>query len=483
MSGPGRFGLRERLAARSRASATPAPSTELSSSPLPSQERSLESSSPAAGYVVRDTRVPRADGIPTGAPAATPPPKPIPGRGRPCPAAAALPGPASLADDLAAVAPVPRAGLCRQTPAVLLDLETTGLSRDAGCVPFLVGLAWHDSSDAIVVRQWTLQSLSAEAAMLADVARCLEAHTRAGAAIVTFNGASFDLPLLRLRWVRTRVVRPGAASAVDRVPHFDLLHPARRMWKGRGPDCRLVTLERLLLSVERQGDVPGAEIPMWYERWLRAPHDPAATAALRRIERHNRLDLLSLLGLAGQLGARLRAPGDAEDAVRAAEHHLRRERLDQALAVVGPSLTRLGLASPEASASPDSDSRGGPSPLARGVARRIVLVAAEVHRRLGEHERAAALWAWVCDQHVGEPEAHDRLAKFLEHRQRDPAAALAVAAASADPCARRLARLRRKLGAGVSPPLASALRGVRGVAAAGANRGGAAGRTNLDSLV
>ncbi|MBL4687718.1 MAG: ribonuclease H-like domain-containing protein [Nannocystaceae bacterium] len=264
------------------------------------------------------------------------------------------------------------------------------------------------------------------------------------AALVTFNGASFDLPLLRSRFVRHRIVAPGQPTVVDGRPHYDLLVAARRMWKGRGPDCKLSTLERLQLSVERQGDVHGSEIAEAYWGWLRDPDDPAAQALLDRIEAHNRVDLVSLAGLAAELGERLQRPRGLADMVRAADHHARQSRPARALAVLQPGLAQLR----ESSVVPSHASPQG------GLLRDVALLAAELLRKKKAHGDAAALWAHVCRATPGHPDAHDRLAKHFEHRLRDPAAALSVAEHSTLPCPRRIARLSDKIAASGAAPVA-----------------------------
>lgn len=354
-----------------------------------------------------------------------------------------LPTAPALAGALAALARLPAAGLDPDGPAVMLDLETTGLLGQAGAMACVVGAAFYVAPDRLRVEQWSLHRVSAEAAMLADLDAALRPRVGPRTAFVTFNGASFDLPLLRRRMVRYGIHRPTDDPL--RAPHVDLLPPARRLWRDRGPDCRLGTLERRQLRLAREGDVSGAEVVELLWRWLQAP-DPAAADDLARVQRHNRIDVLSLTALAEAMHRRLRAPSDAIERLRAARHHDRLARPPEALAVLEPLLAALERAT----------GRAAPSVVEAG------LLAAEIERRRGRPEAAARWWAQVCRVAPGDPLAHDALAKHLEHHARWYEAALAVAAASATPCERRLARLRKKAGSAAIPGLAQVLGSLPG---------------------
>ena len=180
---------------------------------------------------------------------------------------------------------VVESGLSR---TVFIDLETTGLSGGAGTVAFLVGCGFFDLG-AFQVRQFLLTSYNAERALLAAVADFFGDADL----VVTYNGKTFDLPVMETRWLFHRMDVP-----LEGVPHFDALHAARRLWKSRAEmdaaqdpgGCRLSTLERMLFDVRRVGDVPGFEIPSRYFRFLRSG-DPRP---LEPVLEHNRLDLVSL---------------------------------------------------------------------------------------------------------------------------------------------------------------------------------------------
>src|SRR5438045_2648872 len=177
----------------------------------------------------------------------------------------------------------PRDGVGERT--LFVDLETTGLSGGAGTVAFLVGVGWFDMG-AFQVRQFLLTSYANERALLSAVAECLDATSL----LVSYNGKTFDVPVMETRWMFHRMPMP-----LESVRHFDMLHPARRLWRTRanGLDdgesgCRLSTLERVLCEVNRVGDVPGMEIPARYFRFLRS----GDARPLQPVLEHNRIDLV-----------------------------------------------------------------------------------------------------------------------------------------------------------------------------------------------
>lgn len=167
--------------------------------------------------------------------------------------------------------------------ALFLDVETTGLAGGTGTYVFLVGLAYLRGGQAYV-EQFFLDDLPEERAFLVSLSERLGDFRR----LVTFNGKSFDLPLLQTRFVLAR-----ERFRWDDVPHLDLLFTARRLWRHRLESCRLERLEEAIVGFHRRGDIPGWLIPSIFFSYLRV-RDPAN---LVPVFRHNLNDLLSLVAL------------------------------------------------------------------------------------------------------------------------------------------------------------------------------------------
>jgi hypothetical protein len=176
---------------------------------------------------------------------------------------------------------------------LFLDTETTGL-MGAGTIAFMVGVAYFDVDSsghkAFIVRQYFLRDHADESAMLQMLSELLA--SRAG--LVTFNGRSFDLPLLDNRYLMNRL--DGLSGDLLERPHFDLLPPSRRLWRRRLGSCSLSSLEQNLLGLQRgHEDVPGWAIPGLYMDYLRS----GDARQLLRVFYHNRIDMLSMVTLAG----------------------------------------------------------------------------------------------------------------------------------------------------------------------------------------
>jgi uncharacterized protein YprB with RNaseH-like and TPR domain len=176
-----------------------------------------------------------------------------------------------------------------------LDTETTGLSGGTGTMAFVVGLGWF-VEDGFLVRQYFLRDPGDEPAMIEALAELLPTFE----ALVSFNGRTFDVPILENRFILARTPPP----TVD-LPHLDLLHPARRLWHYHLSSCALGSLERAVLGVLReQDDVPGGVIPTLYRDYLRT----GDARDMQRVLYHNGIDILSLVTLAARLCRAFAAP-------------------------------------------------------------------------------------------------------------------------------------------------------------------------------
>jgi uncharacterized protein YprB with RNaseH-like and TPR domain len=265
---------------------------------------------------------------------------------------------------------------------LFFDTETTGLSGGAGTLVFLVGTAWVSGTD-LEVEQYFLADFPGEPEFLEAVRERFSGRT----ACVSFNGKSFDGPLLRGRFSLARI--PFAMGR-----DIDLLHPARRLWRGITGDCSLKSLEEKVLGIQRGMDIPGSEIPEVYFQFLRT----GRPGVLPVVFDHNLTDVTSLarmwdaLGglLAGDTGA---APVDG----RALGRELLRRGDLRGAAV---------LAEAFAGGDPEAGLHLGLH-----------------HKRRGTWDEAVAVWERLAAE-ARSIAAAVELAKYLEHRRRDPAAAL-----------------------------------------------------------
>ncbi len=172
--------------------------------------------------------------------------------------------------------------------AVMLDLETCGLG---GAALFLVGLLRQIDGQLTVELLFARNYAEERAVMLSLWERLADAD-----AVATYNGKSFDWPMVMDRSRRHLLHK----SQTLREPHHvDVLHAARRRWRGRLPDCKLQTIERLVCRRARSGDIPGNQIPAAYDAYVRTGRPQEVEAILH----HNALDLITLLDIAMRVAA------------------------------------------------------------------------------------------------------------------------------------------------------------------------------------
>ncbi len=335
-------------------------------------------------------------------------------------------------------------------PLVCLDTETTGLGSGAGTLAFLVGLGWWEG-DRFRRLQLVCPDYGDEPALLA----ALEAAIPRNAWLVTYNGRSFDWPLLTTRYRMARREAPVHAGHLDLLPHV------RRLFRHRLGDARLQTVEREMLGVHRLEDVASWEIPNHFLAFVRGgPAEPLA-----RVLAHNAEDVVSLGRLLAHLDARYADPAErphapAGDLVALARAYTRGRRHAEALACLEEADAawrppRLGsdawpFGAPNPAPPPATVSRG-----------RIRAERARTLRRLGHTAEALAAWeALAVDGGAMAARAWIEVAKVREHGLRDPSGAL-VAAESAARAAERW-MLGRRGDPAFDVALAARLRRLRG---------------------
>ena len=339
---------------------------------------------------------------------------------------AAAPGP------LVPLVPVLTAPLPADVTAdriLLLDTETTGLAGGTGTLAFLVGTAWWEG-DGLRVRQYLLATPSDENALLGSLAE----HAARFAVVVTYNGQTFDLPLLRTRGILCR-----RRDLLAHLAGLDLLPAARRLWGRRLPDCRQATVETAVGCDHRGArDIPGHLIPAAWWGFVRR----GETDALREVCDHNVWDLQGMAAILDAATARSRLLGappassspescgslpwqDAWSLARLCER-----RPD------APSQGRAAAAAWIVAALPGAAAADAPP--------RFYADAVRILKRVRDWERVAALLAECARRHGSQPWTHLEAAILYEHRLGDPRRALAHAQALGD--AHRAARLRARIG-------------------------------------
>jgi uncharacterized protein len=296
------------------------------------------------------------------------------------------------------------------TRLLFLDTETTGLAGGTGTLPFLLGLATIHG-DVLSIRQYLLTGFAGEALALQEALARLEGIDY----LVTFNGKTFDLPLLAARHRLARLHNP-----LLRLGHVDLLHPTRCAFARNWPDCRLQTVEQRLLEFFRREDLPGALIPQaWFDLVRHA-----RTEQIPGIMQHNLWDLISLVALLPQISVIHSEPGhQSADPLAIARRHLRNGDAESAYSHLAHSRNRSCEAGQ--------------------------LELAALQRKKGHWEDAAAIWRELAAD--GSLRACEHLAKYYEHRLADMDAALSCTQdllerdVSNPAYQRRHARLKEKL--------------------------------------
>jgi len=276
---------------------------------------------------------------------------------------------------------------------IYLDTETTGLAGGTGTCAFLIGIGTLEGTQ-FVVRQFFLRDYPEEKAVLHALAEILNSFE----GLVTYNGKTFDVPLLETRYALARLKSP-----FGRLLHLDALHPARRLWRLRLESCKLTDLESAVLGIEREGDVAGSEIPGIYFDYLRS----GDARGLQPVFYHNALDIMTLAAITVELA---RAMGDSTT-------------IDSPVDLF--SLSRMfefaGSREQSVETCQQALTRGLPEEIEARALHQLALQ----YKRQSQHELAVETWRELSRRPSPLAlEAFEELAIHYEHRERNPQTAM-----------------------------------------------------------
>jgi len=315
-----------------------------------------------------------------------------------------------------------------------LDTETTGLAGGAGTYAFLIGVG-RITAEGFRVRQFFMREFGEEASLL----HSLRDHLEQFDVLITYNGKTYDQPLLETRYRMQRSKPP-----FSRLSHLDLLHGARRLWKLRFESCRLVELENQILGVEREGDLPGELIPYVYFEYLRTRE----AFKLLPIFHHNAIDILTLACLTGIVPWAFHSPEKAQ--------------LSHGAELVG--LARWLRQAEQHDTALDLFRRAIDRGLRDDLLFRTLWDIAALEKKRGRADAALQAFTEIAgSRNPFRAAALEELAKHYEHRERNYAMALemtrnAIEIQNCDAFRHRAARLERRLERGARVAAAGALR-------------------------
>ena len=252
--------------------------------------------------------------------------------------------------------------------AAFIDVETTSLVGGTGTYVFMVGVGFYDE-DRFRLRQFFMRDYGEERALLHHLADTLTGFDT----VVSFNGKTFDVPLLETRFTLWQMSWPLTDAL-----HLDLLHPSRRLWRMRLGSCALSSLETHTLGVQRdQADVPGWLIPERYFDYLQT----GDARYVQSVFYHNAQDILSLVTLASHLCAMIGEPwGRAIDGVD--------------LFSLGRLYEEMGLVEESERAYRGALSGELPPEVRAAALRNLSFLL----KRAGRREEAAEIWRTVVDE-------------------------------------------------------------------------------------
>lgn len=272
--------------------------------------------------------------------------------------------------------------------SLFFDTETTGLAGGSGTYIFLAGFGYFENQK-FIIKQFFLRDFPDELATLHAIHELMKQFD----GIVSFNGKSFDLPLLQTRFTYHRIKN----EFID-LPHLDLLHAARRVWKHRLKDCSLGNLEHEIINVHRDNDIPSYLIPHLYFEYLRAK----IPQPMKQVFYHNEIDILSLVSLTIMLNQIHEQPIEKLDNhidLKTLAKHYENTKQWQRNIPIYQSLI-------ESENNHDTKSE-------------LYFRLGYCYKSLGQLENAVAEWEQALTVGKFRIETYEELAKYYEHRVRD----------------------------------------------------------------
>lgn len=270
---------------------------------------------------------------------------------------------------------------------LFLDIEASGLSGGSGMYAFLIGIGYFTET-GFRVEQFFLNNLNEERAILDELNRLVQNHQL----VISYNGKSFDVPLLESRNIFHRLQTP-----LTRKLHLDLLHSVRRIWKYSLPDCALTTVEQQILKTSRVGDIPSYLIPQIYFTYLR-DHDPHP---LKPVFYHNQQDVLAMAALLSKMMQLFENPliesESAAEIFCMARIYENLFRLEESIELYAALLTR---------------------PLGDRLRGELLLRTAFNYKKLRKWKEAEAVWQKYLETECYHPLPYIELAKYYEHRKK-----------------------------------------------------------------
>jgi len=272
------------------------------------------------------------------------------------------------------------------TRAVFIDTETTGLAGGSGTLAFLIGVGFFQRNDFKIL-QFFISDYDKETAALYSLSKLLEKFK----SIVTFNGKSYDIPLLEARYMLSRMESP-----LQKIFHLDLLASARRVYKERLESVSLSSLETNILSLKREGDIPGYEIPSVYFKFLK-DNNPYP---LKPIFYHNQMDILSMVTLTTSMAHAFKNP--VYSATCENQDYYCLGRVFEDMGMIEQSIKCYEKALQ-----------------VHGVREKSHTQLSLLYKRLGRWQEAERLWIAMVKSNIRPVFALVELAKYYEHKLKD----------------------------------------------------------------